>query len=219
MQLHRHSTTMAFPTPIIAYQLNPCDELNASLEKDIGVLRRHSDGLRRSNVQGWHSAKDLFRRQEESFVRLCKAIRSAALDCTQRLIPGFTLETQLMTCEGWININGRGGMNRPHKHPGSFWSGCYYVAVPRSDDKRSGALQFQDPRARDGFNLANSTVFGSELRFNPRAGAMVFFPSYAPHWVYPNQEDDERISIAFNVAFIPRVKSKVEENAKPGTSG
>jgi hypothetical protein len=33
----------------------------------------------------------------------------------------------------------------------------------------------------------------------PIEGQMLIFPSTMPHWVLPNDENDERISIAFNV--------------------
>lgn len=215
MQLQRQNTTLAFPTPIVTYQLDPCDALNHQLVADIAALRAQTGGLTRSNVQGWHSENDLFRRPEASFVDLCKAIRSATMDLTKAMLPQYSRERYQANYEGWINVNGPGGMNKPHKHPGAFWSGCYYVQVPESAKDRSGQLEFHDPRARDGVNVAGSTVFGNELRYEPRPGLLVLFPSYTLHWVYPNLEDEERISIAFNVAFRPIAKRAPEQ---PGAS-
>ena len=40
----------------------------------------------------------------------------------------------------WANINTKGNFNTPHTHPGSHYSGCYYVKVP----KNSGNLYFID---------------------------------------------------------------------------
>ena len=30
---------------------------------------------------------------------------------------------------------------------------------------------------------------------------MIIFPSYLRHWVYPNEEESERVSIAFNIRY------------------
>ena len=37
--------------------------------------------------------------------------------------------------------------------------------------------------------------------YNPIRGSFFLFPAWLDHWVEPNQEDDRRISIAFNYSY------------------
>jgi len=54
----------------------------------------------------------------------------------------------------------------------------------------------------------NAVLFPSKVQFRPVAGTMLIFPSFLKHWVYPNQDDEERVSIAFNARVEPRVAIK-----------
>ena len=50
--------------------------------------------------------------------------------------------------------------------------------------------------ANKGFSNAGMSPF---LRFRPNPGEIVLFPSYLLHSVYPNETDDDRITIAYNL--------------------
>jgi uncharacterized protein (TIGR02466 family) len=122
--------------------------------------------------------------------------------CVQGTLSRLEVETpqQLdVTLYGWININGRGAFNKPHNHPDCLLSGCYYVQVPESVDPTSGQIEFLDPRA--GANMVSSPylAFRPSMGLRPRAGQLLIFPAYLAHWVLPNAEDQDRISIAFNI--------------------
>jgi uncharacterized protein (TIGR02466 family) len=43
-----------------------------------------------------------------------------------------------------------------------------------------------------------------KLRLDPKEGHIFLWPSYLPHGVEPNDHDDERISISFNVIAVPK---------------
>ena len=101
----------------------------------------------------------------------------------------------------WININGKNSFNLPHVHPFSLASAVYYVAVP----KDSGRLVFENPIQQHDYVMKP----GSVLEYNginsgywnvePQQGELIIFPSWLRHWVEPNNTDQERISIAFNL--------------------
>ena len=101
----------------------------------------------------------------------------------------------------WINVNGRGSFNLPHVHPFSLVSAVYYVDVP----KDSGRLVFENPIQQhdyvmkpdivERFNGINSGYWNVE----PETGDLIIFPSWLRHWVEPNNTDENRISIAFNL--------------------
>ena len=100
---------------------------------------------------------------------------------------------------------GKGGFNTPHDHPGWAWSGCYYVRVPDGRSERSGSIELLDSRT----NLQVPTIkdalcFMSKFTIKPADGMLLLFPSWLRHWVYPNEDEIERVTIAFNARFVPR---------------
>lgn len=87
-----------------------------------------------------------------------------------------------------------------HTHDRFELSGVYFVKAPQPSHKLSGVLQFLNPSYRSGpyselFEKMNPQAY----TVTPIEGQMLIFPSTMPHWVLPNDENDERISIAFNV--------------------
>jgi len=98
--------------------------------------------------------------------------------------------------QSWVNINGNGAWNDVHCHQdnGVFLSGCYYLKCPEN----SGGIRFYDPRNTSG-SYEKYYGKGSFVRFNPYEGLILFFPPYLKHLVEPNQSNENRVSIAFNI--------------------
>jgi uncharacterized protein (TIGR02466 family) len=201
-KIEQISAALSFASPIVWFELPDSDRLNAELLRDSAALRAGSGGVSVSNQNGWHSEPDLFNRPEASFRTLCEAIRECVLAVTRNCAPNFDFDRQVLFCDGWININAKGAYNTPHRHTGFLWSGTYYVQVPKTDTERSGSIEFIDPRSRnDLHSIRESDLFATKLVHRPQAGRLVIFPSYLLHWVYPNEEAQERVSIAFNARF------------------
>ena len=107
----------------------------------------------------------------------------------------------------WANINRSGDANEYHSHPGSYWSGTYYVddGGIDADPALGGELEFLDPRGpvplmnAPHLRIAGNLSAGSTERIRPRAGKLVMFPSWVFHQVRPYHGTVERISIAFNL--------------------
>lgn len=105
----------------------------------------------------------------------------------------------------WINLNGRGGYNERHAHPGSIISGVFYVKVP--DDSESPFLLFKSRESTDyGFSDAfindnSPQEMYSSMVIPAEEGKMILFPSYIDHEVPPNKSEDYRISISFNTVL------------------
>ncbi len=200
----------AFSSPIEWYAIEESEDLNKALLPEIAAYQKQSEGIQKSNRLGWHSPDDLFKRQESGFKQLCDIIKSCVARTTSRHFSDFVPETTNTDYSGWINVNLQNAYNAPHIHPGSLWSGTYYVSVPKanSDDRGSpdsGAIEFLDPRATQMSMPAEmgSNFLQRRMRFVPEPGSLVVFPSYLVHWVYPNEQDEKRVSIAFNMS-IPK---------------
>jgi uncharacterized protein (TIGR02466 family) len=187
-----------FSTPLLTFMVPDADELNARLLAEIAVIRTAGGGLKRSNYGGWHSNDDLFMRIEPALVALRDEIVEAIGLATSAIAPEEDLGTIAVQAEGWINVNGTDAFNTPHDHPNWTWSGSYYVSVPEPDG-RSGAIEFFDPRANvRAFGVEGAACLAPTVTVAPTNGMMLLFPAWLKHWVYPNGDDAERVSIAFN---------------------
>jgi hypothetical protein len=102
----------------------------------------------------------------------------------------------------WFNETAkRGGVTNLHNHwsPWTYFSGCYYVKVP----PKSGNLVFSRARSQtvfDGKALPEAAFF-ADVEIPPGEGLLILFPSWVEHLVRPNQTDEPRISLAFNLCL------------------
>ncbi|RBP49795.1 TIGR02466 family protein [Arenicella xantha] len=195
-----------FPTPIYFFDLANSDALNEFLKVRIYSWRdREQAGIERSNVKrvgAWHSPTTmdvlpefaLFKNQIDTFVGM-------VFD-DQRFDPKRPPRCQNM----WANMSPQGGYNRSHTHPGSLWSGVYYVQSPPD----CGRIIFQDPRPQAhtmsvATDLDASAGFEQwpEVFHQAVAGRVILFPSWLRHEVEANLcrlsgRASDRISISFN---------------------
>ncbi len=96
-----------------------------------------------------------------------------------------------------------------HPHPGTFWSGVYYVDVGdiAPDGKSGGDLLLFDPRGCLATMLAPYLRYavpelhdaGKSIAFTPTAGQCVLFPGWLSHAVGVYNGSAPRISVAFNL--------------------
>lgn len=197
--------TMAFASPILRIPVPGADRLNALLIEEAHALEAQSPGVRRSNRQGWHSEADLMSRTEPGLSELAGIIRKAINTATISIAPDFALEEHRLIAEGWININPQHGYNVPHRHNGYMWSGCYYVTVPEVEEGPSGSIEFLSPVLVPGeYSDLKAACYKDRVTMRPNAGDVLLFPSYLTHWVFPNEADADRITIAFNGAYVRR---------------
>lgn len=196
-----------FPTPLVISEVDDSQRLNAALLDEIAERRRAEPGMKRSNRHGWHSKRDLFERPEPAHKTLAQALTEIVVAATQRLVPGADFTRLDMACEGWVNVNPGGGYNGPHDHPGAFWSGAYYVAMPENapDDPDGGAIEFLAHRPSNFFvNMLPAPMTSDKMRFQPKPGTALLFPATIKHWVFPHHAEAERVTIAFNAQFRQR---------------
>jgi uncharacterized protein (TIGR02466 family) len=132
--------------------------------------------------------------------------------CQLGLKAAFDL--QMMPCDvvvtsAWINIQDSSkAMLLDHVHnDNSVFSGVFYLKIPEN----SGKLVFSNPGLNQmwlGLNLIeNKNKFTSErLQITPVEGGMFLWPSYLPHRTLPNNHEEARISISFNLLTLPKMQ-------------
>tara|TARA_Y100000361_G_scaffold110437_1_gene100501 strand:- start:1055 stop:1645 length:591 start_codon:yes stop_codon:yes gene_type:complete len=182
-----------FPTPIYIFDHNNLS-INEQLEKNILDWSKLDKGIQRTNVNGWHSTTDMYKKPE--YAELVKGLYEAQNIIYQE----EQLDSEPYLGSMWANINPPNSMNRAHMHPNSLWSGVYYVKTPHNcgnlkiDDPRSSASMCR-PSMKEG-DLPPRLY--RELEYKAVAGRLIMFPSWLTHCVDTNLSNDIRISVSFN---------------------
>jgi uncharacterized protein (TIGR02466 family) len=199
-----------FASPLRGFEVLDAQPLNAELLVEIEAWRTSESGVKISNELGWHSRNDLFVRPEPAFRKIAQYITNAPLAVVRATSPKFDLTVHDIEGEGWVNVNGKGAFNTPHAHGNYLWSGAYYVDTPEVSSPRSGLIEFIDPRrGASGGSELTPPSFSPKFQVKPRSGLLIIFPSYLLHWVYPNQEEASRVSLAFNAKIVSRDVSRL----------
>lgn len=157
-------------------------------------MKDSSEGVQKSNFGGWQS-EEINLEDHEAFAPVVAGIRRAFAhvmhDCKFNQDQGFKISN------AWVNINGKGDLNKRHIHPLSTFSGCAYVKLPEDSGSirffRSDSMRHYD-MPEHGFHALNDWH-----EYKPFENQILIFPSWVEHEVSPNQSDEPRITIAFNL--------------------
>tara|TARA_Y100000401_G_C8235487_1_gene180295 strand:+ start:20 stop:610 length:591 start_codon:yes stop_codon:yes gene_type:complete len=182
-----------FPHRVYKTKVSNYKNLNKKLKSEIYMMReKNSLGIDRSNRGGWHS-KDIFVYQD-SDDRLKNISTILSKFYSEKILKN---KKQVVVSAIWANINTKGNFNTPHTHPGSHYSGCYYVKVP----KNSGNLYFIDrgTSLTPPFNQYKKVY--DEIEIKPEEGMLYLWTSELAHRVGVSKSDEDRISISFNFQY------------------
>jgi|TARA_R100001530_G_scaffold132210_1_gene104423 uncharacterized protein (TIGR02466 family) len=181
-----------FATPIGIYKL----------DEDLKVLSKfayNQTSNRSISNRGGIQTDDL-NVKDKAIKPLCKKILEAGKSYAKQL----RLTDNIFIENIWVNINKKHNFNVEHTHPFSLISGTFYVKT----NKDTGNIVFANPNvAMEGYvkkeyvkehNQLNSNVWW----YTPQDNVLILFPSWLKHQVEPNQSEEDRISISFNINAI-----------------
>jgi len=193
-------TQTLFPTLLHRGSLPISVKINPPLIKHCYKLKKEWEekkepSLNRSVKKGWQSRPNIQELPElKDFV---KCLQDATNYVFQTMkVPREQNIPMLDTV--WYNVCPKGGYNETHVHPGAFLSGVYYLKKPKEagdivlHDPRKGSLCSREP---------NHIVRGSTQRIDAKEGDIIIFPGWLEHSVEPNFDEEDRISISFNVSW------------------
>ena len=197
-----------FATPVAALEVPDAEARNPELIEIILKRRSEKPSVQASNA-GWLAFGS---RNCPAGGRHVVHILDLAKEVANRLTADRNgkLVQPAWSVMAWANVNGPGDANICHYHPGSFWSGAYYVddGGCASDHSLGGEFEMLDPRGAGPGMFAPTLKFagedgqsvGAAETIRPRPGLLLLFPSWLFHQVRPYRGDGLRISIAFNLS-------------------
>lgn len=183
-----------FDTPIFYDFLNL--DLKA-LEEYAYRLQGQSNGVQFSNMGGWQS---LDVSEDEELKEFKNIINTKLIEIAK--YNNIKSNFNLSMTNVWININSKHNYNTNHVHYNSFYSGVFYIKVP----KNSGRINFKTgsqfhkcfmthyKKFVDSYNTSTAQTW----TYDSRSNMLLLFPSWIEHDVDQNLSDFDRISIAFN---------------------
>ena len=167
---------------------------NNKLAQDIVNWSNQDKGVSKTNYKGWHSTTDMGQKPEY------QQLVTELLRMQKEIYNNEHLDRHARLGNMWANINPTDGMNQPHIHPNSLFSGVYYV----KSQPNAGRLKIYDPRP--GVQLIMPTRkpgnpgrdMWRDANIEPVVGRIIMFPAWLWHSVEPNKSNDLRISVSFN---------------------
>ena len=190
-----------FPKPFWSCLL---DVNIVDLQEECFEIRNNIPSKNKSNLgqNSYHSPNLLNLQNPPEILKLMKQITN----CIQTIHQQSRRENVRLE-NFWININGKGGANVPHTHPGATYSGVFYIKVPK--EMKGGNLFFlrdynetyltsQENMGffKQGYNLLPNDL--PKIPVKPLEKLLLVFPSWLPHSVEFNDTEEERISLSFN---------------------
>jgi uncharacterized protein (TIGR02466 family) len=198
-----------FSTPVLEANLQEID--NSYLEQEINnvfanmpVSRVLSDEWRNNletpgkNPKGYSTFNDptaelLDNPKFNNFFEIISNVFNEfflQLDCTS----GWQFENS------WASVYPKGAYVDRHNHGTAHWSGVYYVAVPDPE----AIIRFDDPKEYSLNHEPHNCRFRGRMQhvFYPTAGKLLLWPGYLYHSSIPNNCDQDRIIISFNINTI-----------------
>lgn len=101
----------------------------------------------------------------------------------------------------WASVYPTNAFVPSHDHKPFHWSGAYYVKAPAN----CGDIRFTDPKEYALQNEPANTQYRGTFQHavTPIPGKLLVFPSYLKHETMPNESDEDRIIISFNILAKP----------------
>ena len=159
----------------------------------IAYATRDADpkGIKKSNRGGYHSPQ----------FREIPVIQDEVINRVKEVVAQYNFDKTPHIQSAWFNISKGLDTNSRHMHAKAFLSGVYHVKTT----EHSGAIRFhRNPiEAFIVQSMATATELNelnSPIAVIPAvAGQLLIFPSWLEHSVDANTDDEDRISIAFNI--------------------
>ena len=190
--------TPVFPTMMADVQLDmPLEDMAQD------ILALATDTV---NYDGGYTT--YFNRQSIEHIRGYKQLQEAIYGVVMAYTRELKYEVNANKCSitMWASVMRKDGYHTVHNHPNSHISGTFYIQC----DETMSPIVFHNPT--NPFRMHELTVMRPEdltpftspvLTLQPKQGSLMIWPSWMQHHVEKMRIGGPRITISFNVDFLP----------------
>jgi len=124
-----------------------------------------------------------------------KKLHEWILEAVKKYINQVKLKFKINETESWFNIYKKGDYQEIHHHHNTVISAVYFL----KSNEKSSPLIFK-PTFLDQLDLKkiNSHCYNSNVRYKAIPGRLVVFRSFVPHCVAKHNDNQDRITLAYN---------------------
>lgn len=185
-----------FPTPI--WWMDTQIDNQKLLDYCYKLRESDPEGRQVSNRGGWQS-------NEINSDDIPELVECVVTNAQKTLFDyGYDMDrTSIFFGNSWVNINRGKDTNQIHCHHGSYLSGVYYVKASPESGNIFFYRNFDQSFITTSFAkvVNNTSISAGVCYYPPRTGRMIIFPSNLLHSVDASTDDEDRISIAFNIGI------------------
>jgi uncharacterized protein (TIGR02466 family) len=185
--------------PTVLFSCKVCNIDNDLIIKQCFDLSENHESVNKSNIGGWQSP--VYTTEDISI----HGELSSIIDLSYRAIEFSNLIVEDLKSTAlfdkrsphfWININKNKNYNVIHSHPKCDLIVIYYPIIKENQ----GGLHLVRADGSIHHLLYEGTNYSPEFAFQPKPGYFYAFPSHILHYVDPNESNEPRISISFNMS-------------------
>lgn len=144
-----------------------------------------------SNRNGWQSPG--FGSTAPSVI--FESLKAEVLQFANKIADTEQLGFSFKIANWWANVSKPDAYNVVHSHPGTDLVVVYYA---KATDK-SGELVLIRNDSSLSSNLFNNRPYETRFPLKPQTGRAYAFPAWLLHYVELSQDDEERVSLSFNL--------------------
>lgn len=187
-----------FSTPIWNSHYPHFHNEKDSIVKALKEYRKNNPSVKKSNINGYHSDDQIHHLKE--LKNIVEYISFVSMNAAKDL--KFVSDKVAIT-EMWANFNNSSNCtNVDHIHNQVF-SGVFYLNCPEGSGKLIIRNEAINRLWMGNYMSEEKTEHTAEaIHIIPEEGKLVLFPAYLPHAVLPNKNNEERISISFNIMLF-----------------
>ena len=195
-----------FTSPMLKHEWPRSQALNRELTGSIIKQSQTQGGERNPSVGGWQSNQDYHKCAGKRGQVMLNRVAELVKHATQQIHATYRHEEDHTewSIAMWSNVYGPGYYHRNHCHPGSTWSGIYFVdpGNPDPTNTHGGAVALINPNLGAPMSFYRAAI---PMRYiiHPEPGLMVVWPSYVLQMVHPYTGRRPRITVSFNVRKDP----------------
>jgi uncharacterized protein (TIGR02466 family) len=191
-----------FPQPVFKFKVKDHENINSNLLKYIYDLQKKDPiGVKKSNINGWHSQPFDLSDPENLTNKFFKSIDIHIQSVFKSY--GWLFDQSKVICTSmWAIINKKNSFNIEHTHSNNYLSAAYYVKAPENSGNFKTSNPniisrniYPKPEKPTEFNSNNITIKINE-------GDLLIFPAYLPHSVEENKSNEDRVIISFNLDIL-----------------